>query len=88
MGAIECMMASGRMFRIERGFTDRERQNPPKVGTIIVYKFHDYTKSMVPRYDLPALWMLETNVRSSRFPTYVGDAIDKTRPKDAKPCMC
>lgn len=27
--------------------------------------------------------MPETNVCSTRFPTYVGEAIDKTEPKDA-----
>lgn len=51
MGAVECVMASGKTFKIGSGFTDKQRQNPPKVGTIVVYKFQEYTKSMVPRYD-------------------------------------
>jgi DNA ligase OB-like domain len=53
MGAIECVMASGKTFKIGSGFTDKQRQKPPKVGTIVVYKFQEYTKSMVPRYDCP-----------------------------------
>ena len=51
MGAIECVMASGKTFKIGSGFTDKQRRNPPKIGTIVVYKFQEYTKSMVPRYD-------------------------------------
>lgn len=67
MGAIEVEMASGKRFKIGTGFSDAQRRKPPKIGSIVVYKFQELSKSGTPR-----------------FPVYVGDAIDKTEPKDAE----
>ena len=35
---------SGRRFRIGTGFSNKERRNPPAVGTVITYKFIGTTK--------------------------------------------
>ncbi|KAM6496364.1 hypothetical protein JOM56_009070 [Amanita muscaria] len=65
-GALKCKMASGREFSVGSGLSDKQRHKPPKIGSIIVYRFQELTRDGAPR-----------------FPTFVGEAIDKTEPKDA-----
>ncbi|KAF8627948.1 hypothetical protein AX17_006101 [Amanita inopinata Kibby_2008] len=66
-GALKCKMASGKTFNVGTGLSDKQRQKPPKVGAIIVYRFQELTRDGVPR-----------------FPAFVGEAADKTEPKDAE----
>jgi len=49
-GAIEVEMACGKTFKIGTGFTDAQRRDPPKVGSIVVYKFQELSKSGRPRF--------------------------------------
>ncbi|KAF9442750.1 hypothetical protein P691DRAFT_810139 [Macrolepiota fuliginosa MF-IS2] len=65
-GALKCQMASGKTFNAGSGLSDKQRKNPPKIGSIIVYRFQELTKDGVPR-----------------FPTFVGIAADKDKPRDA-----
>ncbi|ETD26577.1 DNA ligase [Helicobacter canis] len=37
-------------FKIGSGFSDRERQSPPPLGSIITYKFYGTTKNGFPRF--------------------------------------
>lgn len=37
-------------FKIGSGFSDKERDDPPPIGSIITYKFYGYTKNGVPRF--------------------------------------
>jgi DNA ligase-1 len=37
-------------LKIGTGFSDRERNTPPKVGSVITFKYHGYTKNGVPRF--------------------------------------
>ncbi|KAG8794282.1 hypothetical protein FRC17_008315, partial [Serendipita sp. 399] len=74
MGAIEVEMACGKRFKIGTGFSDAQRRKPPKIGSIVVYKFQELSKGGTPSLQV---------VSNDRFPVYVGDAIDKTEPKDA-----
>ncbi|MGO2354995.1 MAG: DNA ligase [Marinomonas foliarum] len=50
MGSLVVKMPSGLRFKIGTGFTDAERENPPKVGEIITYKYHGFTERGVPRF--------------------------------------
>ena len=50
MGSLQCKMECGKTFRIGTGFSDKIRDNPPSVGTIVTYHFQEYTKSGVPRF--------------------------------------
>ncbi len=50
LGAIEVKTPEGLYFRIGSGFTDQQRMNPPKIGTVITYKFYGLTKSGTPRF--------------------------------------
>lgn len=37
-------------FKIGGGFSDEQRRNPPKIGSIITYKFYGKTKNNKPRF--------------------------------------
>ena len=50
MGALICKMESGKQFRVGTGFSDAIRNNPPKVGSIITYRFQELTKDKLPRF--------------------------------------
>ncbi|KAJ3178142.1 hypothetical protein HK101_010152 [Irineochytrium annulatum] len=50
MGALRCRMASGREFKVGSGFTDDDRRRPPKVGSVIVYRFQELSKTGAPRF--------------------------------------
>ena len=43
-------IASGVKFKIGSGFSDRDRANPPKIGSIITYKYQNLTSKGVPRF--------------------------------------
>ncbi|TFK33505.1 DNA ligase OB-like domain-containing protein [Crucibulum laeve] len=49
-GVLKCMIASGKTFSVETGLSDKQRRNPPKIGTIIVYCFQELALSGVPRF--------------------------------------
>lgn len=51
MGSVDCIdIFNGVKFKIGSGFSDEIRQNPPKIGTIITYKFANLTKNSKPRF--------------------------------------
>ncbi|MCZ2723430.1 DNA ligase [Marinomonas sp. 15G1-11] len=50
MGALIVKTQSGIVFKIGSGFTDGERNNPPKVGETITFKYHGLTKNSVPKF--------------------------------------
>ncbi|TEB32134.1 nucleic acid-binding protein [Coprinellus micaceus] len=66
-GALQCKMGFGKTFSVSSGLSDKQRKNPPKIGSIIVYRFLELTRDGV-----------------LRFPTFVGEAADKTEPKGAE----
>jgi DNA ligase-1 len=50
MGAIECVKNDGIVFRIGTGFSDNERRHPPKIGTVVTFRYFELTKDNVPRF--------------------------------------
>jgi DNA ligase-1 len=50
MGALLVENADKIRFKIGSGFSDFERENPPKIGSQITYKFYGKTKNNVPRF--------------------------------------
>lgn len=40
----------GKIFRIGSGLSDKMRTNPPKIGTIITYKFSGVSKNGIPKH--------------------------------------
>jgi DNA ligase-1 len=72
-------------FNVGTGLSDKQRKNPPKIGSIITYRFQELTRDGVPRYG-PCLSISPYTLTCSAasFPSYIGEAIDKKRAKDAK----
>ena len=54
MGALLCKMDNGKIIKIGSGFKDKDRINPPKIGSVITFKFNGYTKKEKPRF--PVFW--------------------------------
>ncbi len=50
VGAIICQLANKISFKIGSGLSDSFRQNPPKIGTIISFKYQNFTKYGKPRF--------------------------------------
>lgn len=49
LGAVTCENHRGR-FRIGSGFSDKERENPPAIGSLITYKYRGLTENGKPRF--------------------------------------
>lgn len=50
LGAIRVKTDSGITFKIGSGFSDKDRQNPPKIGSTISYKYNGTTQANIPRF--------------------------------------
>eukprot|EP00668_Euglena_longa_P016283 GGOE01020519.1.p1 GENE.GGOE01020519.1~~GGOE01020519.1.p1 ORF type:complete len:644 (-),score=189.63 GGOE01020519.1:153-2084(-) len=49
-GALLCILPNGKKFSVGSGLTDKDRISPPKLGTIITFRFQELTDSGVPRF--------------------------------------
>ncbi|MEW5742812.1 MAG: DNA ligase, partial [Myxococcota bacterium] len=63
LGALLVELPNGTQFSVGTGFSDREREAPPKIGAVITFRYQELSAAGVPR-----------------FPTFVGERIDKTLP--------
>ena len=52
VGAIECQIPNGILFKIGTGLSDALRANPPKIGTMVTFKYQGLTKYGKPRFPL------------------------------------
>lgn len=50
VGAIICQLFNKTKFKIGSGMSDKFRNNPPKIGTIITFKYQNITKYGKPRF--------------------------------------
>lgn len=50
MGSLLIELQDGKQFRLGSGFSKKERENPPPVGSIITFKYQGFTKSGLPKY--------------------------------------
>jgi DNA ligase 1 len=50
MGALLVEMPNGTQFSIGTGFSDKERESPPKRGAIITYRYQELSDAGVPRF--------------------------------------
>jgi len=50
VGALEAELTNGKKFSVGSGLSDEERQNPPKIGTIITVKYQELTDAGIPRF--------------------------------------
>ena len=49
LGAVGCKNQHGE-FRIGSGFKDKERDNPPKIGAVITYRYRGFTQKGTPKF--------------------------------------
>ncbi len=50
LGAFLVETPEGIQFKLGTGFTDAQRENPPKIGSIITYTYKDITKNGKPKF--------------------------------------
>lgn len=50
MGALLVQLESGLQFYIGSGFTDLQRQKPPKLGSTITFRYNGYTQNGTPKF--------------------------------------
>lgn len=50
LGALEVAMKDGRRFRLGTGFTDRQRENPPAIGSWVTFRHRGLTRQGLPRF--------------------------------------
>ncbi len=50
LGALEVETPEGIRFKLGTGFTDAQRANPPKIGSIVTYTYRDITKTGKPKF--------------------------------------
>jgi len=49
-GALEVVNKDGIHFKVGSGFTDKERSKPPKIGSVITYRYFELSKDGFPRF--------------------------------------
>lgn len=50
LGALLVEAQDGIRFKLGTGFTDAQRENPPKIGSLITYTYRDKTKNGKPKF--------------------------------------
>lgn len=49
-GALQCQLLSGLTIYIGSGLSDQQREFPPKIASLITFKYYGYTKNNIPRF--------------------------------------
>jgi DNA ligase 1 len=50
LGALLVELADGTKFSVGTGFSDKERENPPAVGSLITFRYQELSEGGVPRF--------------------------------------
>src|SRR6185369_8999516 len=50
LGALLVRLPDGTDFAIGTGFSDRERSNPPAIGTTVTFRYQELSDAGVPRF--------------------------------------
>jgi DNA ligase-1 len=50
LGSILVKLPNGIQFAIGTGFSDKERDNPPPIGSIVTFKYYGFYKSGIPKF--------------------------------------
>ncbi len=52
MGALLMREKDGTEFKIGSGFDDSQRKNPPKIGSVVTFKFQGRSTNGIPRFPI------------------------------------
>eukprot|EP01126_Amoeba_proteus_P030543 TRINITY_DN3017_c0_g1_i12.p1 TRINITY_DN3017_c0_g1~~TRINITY_DN3017_c0_g1_i12.p1 ORF type:complete len:352 (-),score=66.65 TRINITY_DN3017_c0_g1_i12:633-1688(-) len=50
LGALQCELANKKLFQVGTGFSDAQREKPPKIGSIITFRYQELTPGGIPRF--------------------------------------
>jgi DNA ligase len=50
MGSLTLKLKNGLIFKLGTGFSNKARKNPPKVGSVVTFKYYGFTKKGVPKF--------------------------------------
>ena len=64
LGALQVKLPDGTEFYVGTGFTDRERENPPAVGSLITFRYQELSDGGVPRF--PSYVGVRTDVGTAK----------------------
>jgi len=76
LGALQVELADGTRFSVGTGFTDREREQPPDVGSFITFRYQELSDGGVPRF--PSYVGMRTDAPPSDITTPVTSKQSKT----------
>jgi DNA ligase-1 len=48
--SLQIKLSNGIVFNLGNGFTQEERNNPPSIGSIVTFKYYDFTKNGKPKF--------------------------------------
>ena len=49
-GSLHCELSSGIRFYVGTGLSDEDRRDPPKIGSVITFRYFEMSKDGVPRF--------------------------------------
>lgn len=52
VGALIMRMSDGKLFEIGTGMSNAERENPPKIGALVTYRYQELTDAGIPRFPI------------------------------------
>lgn len=50
MGSLTLKLENGLIFKLGSGFSDKQRKSPPKIGSIVTFKYFGLTKNRLPKF--------------------------------------
>lgn len=50
MGALLLETPEGKRFKLGTGFDDEQRKNPPQIGSLVTYRYRDWTSNGLPKF--------------------------------------
>ncbi len=83
LGALTARLASGKVFSVGTGLTDRERQNPPPVGSLITFRYQELSDAGIPRF--PSYIGLRTDGATLSPPS--AGAVAPAKPQTSPPTV-
>ena len=48
--SLTLQLTNGVVFKLGNGFSDKERNNPPPIGTVVTFKYYGFTKRGKPKF--------------------------------------
>jgi DNA ligase-1 len=66
LGALVVRLGSGKEFSVGTGFSDRQRESPPPVGTTITFRYQELSDAGIPRF--PSFVGVRTDAPVSALP--------------------